>query len=554
MPDVFLSYSREDQDRARRFAEALQADGLTVWWDTELRSGEAYDQVTEQALRDARAVVVLWSTRSVGSRWVRAEATLADRNRTLVPAMIEPCERPIMFELTQTADLTAWDGDRRDPKWQAFVKDVRQFLATSPKASAATPASGGEAAPLPALKRGGRPSIAVLPFTNRSGIREDDVFAGGMVEDIVAALSLSRTAKVMASSATASYRNQAVDLRAIGRELGARYILEGNVRRVGQELRVSSQLVEAETGNILWTQKFDRPLEEMAALQEDLVMDVAGHVGAQLTRIETEKALRKPGDLTAWEAVMRSMAAYVRIGLQSAPAAVTEAEKAVAIAPDYGVGHGALALALGTLYAWSDMDPALRERVRHHLDRAIELDRDNPTVLWMVGWAYVLIGQADDSLEYTQRSVDLNPNISTGRMALAYSAYRLGMPDECIAQVEAAVRLAPRGHMLYWLYSIRSTALYQAGRTEEAMAENTRALHLNPSYPASLTMRMVIAEALGRTDDVRDTYARLRKADPEATGEIHARRLEFFTGPAPNSDAPQRFRKAWRQAEDLATA
>ena len=97
MPDVFLSYNHEDHVVARRFAEAFGAEGLEVWWDTTLRAGEAYDEVTETALREARAVVVLWSKRSVASRWVRAEATLADRNKTLVPAMIEPCERPIMF-------------------------------------------------------------------------------------------------------------------------------------------------------------------------------------------------------------------------------------------------------------------------------------------------------------------------------------------------------------------------------------------------------------------------------------------------------------------------
>ena len=97
MPDVFLSYSREDAATARRFAEAFEREGLAVWWDATLRSGEAYDEVTEKALRTAKAVVVLWSTKSVASRWVRAEATMAHRNQTLVPVMIEPCDRPIMF-------------------------------------------------------------------------------------------------------------------------------------------------------------------------------------------------------------------------------------------------------------------------------------------------------------------------------------------------------------------------------------------------------------------------------------------------------------------------
>ena len=122
--DIFLSYSRDDQQTARLFANAFEASGLRVWWDTTLRAGEAYDEVTEAALRSARAVVVLWSPRAVSSRWVRAEATIALRNKTLVPCAIEACERPIMFELTQTADLHHWAGARDDPRWLAFLGDV----------------------------------------------------------------------------------------------------------------------------------------------------------------------------------------------------------------------------------------------------------------------------------------------------------------------------------------------------------------------------------------------------------------------------------------------
>ena len=118
-PDIFLSYNREDQAKARRFAEAFTAEGFGVWWDVTLRTGEAYDEVTEAALRAAKAVVVLWSKRSVASRWVRAEATLGDRKGALVPAMIEPCERPVMFELTQTAELSHWDGAADDAAWRA---------------------------------------------------------------------------------------------------------------------------------------------------------------------------------------------------------------------------------------------------------------------------------------------------------------------------------------------------------------------------------------------------------------------------------------------------
>jgi Tol biopolymer transport system component len=126
MPDIFLSYCREDQEAARRFASGLEQEGFSVWWDQALNAGESFDQVTERTLKEARAVVVLWTRRSVQSRWVRSEATLADRYGTLVPVMLEPCDRPIMFELTHTAELAGWSGDRGDRRWQSFIAGLRR--------------------------------------------------------------------------------------------------------------------------------------------------------------------------------------------------------------------------------------------------------------------------------------------------------------------------------------------------------------------------------------------------------------------------------------------
>ncbi|MEQ1610338.1 MAG: toll/interleukin-1 receptor domain-containing protein, partial [Hyphomonadaceae bacterium] len=168
MPDIFLSYNREDQARAKVFAEAFEAAGFKVWWDVGLRTGEAYDQVTEKALREAKAVVVLWSKRSVDSRWVRAEATLADRNKTLAPCMIEPCERPIMFELTQTAELSHWQGNATDKAWTAFLSDVKRFVAreVAPAVEAPTTllAAPSVQETLKPGQSGSAPSLAVLPF------------------------------------------------------------------------------------------------------------------------------------------------------------------------------------------------------------------------------------------------------------------------------------------------------------------------------------------------------------------------------------------------------
>ncbi len=141
MPDVFISYNREDRETARLVANALEAEGFSVWWDAALRAGETYDEVTEHNLRTAGAVVVLWSKRSSNSKWVRAEATVGERSSTLVPALIEDCERPIRFELVQTADLRHWRGDRADANWRGFIQDVKTAIAKKPRAAAASAAA-----------------------------------------------------------------------------------------------------------------------------------------------------------------------------------------------------------------------------------------------------------------------------------------------------------------------------------------------------------------------------------------------------------------------------
>ena len=126
--DIFVSYSREDRGAARRFAALLEDEGFTVWWDAAIHSGESFDEVIERQLRMAKAAGVLWSPRSVASRWVRAEATLADKRHIFVPVIIEPCDLPIIFELTQSTDLSAWDGDRSADEWRRLIADIRLLV------------------------------------------------------------------------------------------------------------------------------------------------------------------------------------------------------------------------------------------------------------------------------------------------------------------------------------------------------------------------------------------------------------------------------------------
>jgi len=160
--DIFISYSREDRAVARRFATALEHEGFRVWWDAALRSGETFDEVIEEQLRAAKAVVVLWSPRSVKSRWVRAEATLADRRDKLIPAIIEPCDRPIIFELAHTIDLSHWTGDRDDPAWQGFRGDLARKMRREPVGALAADAPVAQAAEAPPPAEPDDPPLAAV--------------------------------------------------------------------------------------------------------------------------------------------------------------------------------------------------------------------------------------------------------------------------------------------------------------------------------------------------------------------------------------------------------
>jgi TolB-like protein len=436
MADIFLSYNREDHETARRFADAFAAEGLDVWWDVALRSGEAYDEVTENALKTAKAVVVVWSPRSVVSRWVRAEATLADRNKTLIPVMIEPCERPIMFELTQTADLCHWGGELDDGAWRAFAADVRRLVGRERPSEPATPtAPPSLATPAVRRDRGGAPSLAILPFSNRSGLPEDEVFAFGMVEDIIEAMSRGVEVRVVSSSAIASrIRDGVVDLPDLVRQLNVRFVLEGNVRRAGQSLRVTTQLVEAASGAVMWTERFERPLDRLASLQEDLVLEVAARLRTQSHRLDIERALLKPDDLTAWEAAWRSIVALRRVTPDALLLAITEATKAVEIAPDYGLALATLAHVKAILYhsIFPDDEAEVR-RIRALADEAIRLEPDSSLVQATAAGALCFLGFPEDALASAQRAVRLNPENQFGHYSCGVACALLDRCDEAVA-------------------------------------------------------------------------------------------------------------------------
>ncbi len=520
MPDIFLSYNREDQSRAKVFAEAFEAQGFKVWWDVGLRTGEAYDEVTETALRTAKAVVVLWSKKSVVSRWVRAEATLADRNKTLVPCMIEPCERPIMFELTQTAELSHWQGDATDRAWAAFLVDVKRFVlqedsqvpaALIPDAPSAVASKQGE--------RGAAPSLAVLPFANRSGQDEDEVFALGMVEDVIDALSQAANLRVISSSATARFLTGALpDMEAIGRQLGVRYLLEGNVRRAGADLRVTAQLVEAATGAIVWTQRFDRPLDELAALQESLVKEVAAHLDVTVLDLEMARALRKPTDLTAWECCVRALASFRVTGGTSLVQAIRESRQAISVSPDYGLAFAILAQATSLVYhLLTPDDEAAIHEIEGYINRAVALEPRNALVLSFVSGALNFIGQPETAILRANSALQINPNSGDARRALAIANTLLNRIDVALQHYEATLSAFPSASGNWGTFAWMANAHVHAGNWKAADVANSHCMALNPDASSGFCQNAIVLCHLGRQAEARALMAHARKLEPKAT-------------------------------------
>jgi TolB-like protein/Tfp pilus assembly protein PilF len=548
-PDIFLSYNREDQAVAARYAEAFAAEGLNVWWDTALRSGEAYDEVTEAALRGAKAVVVLWSPRSVVSRWVRAEATIADRCKTLVPVTIEPCERPILFELTQTADLAHWTGDAQDRAWQAFLGDVRGFVERSKAAALSVETQPSTAAGIDS----GRPSLAILPFTNRSGEASDDAFAEGMVEDLIAALSTAGDMRVVANSATRRYRDGSVDVRQIGSEFDVRYLLEGNLRRTGNELRVTAQLVEASSGSILWSQKFDRSLADLAALQEDLVLEVASYLGVQVMNKEIERALAKPGNITAWELLARSgvlSAAQTPDGIRQG---LIDVRRATELAPTYALAHAYRAIVAALSY-WQDSGSdteAMRAEARTSVEQALRLDRSDPKVLNNVAMALSLTGAWKEGLRAAERAFQLNPHLEASHQAMAMVCIYFKRTNEAIEHLDACLKLAPGAPGVHVRHLQKAGVHFIAGRYYKAVQCTEQSLAILPGFMFALKDLVIYFEKLGQREEAFEALRDLREHWPDLTLDSLAQMHKRSLLPPDVADEMQRtLAIVWQAAEE----
>src|SRR3954449_174618 len=374
MAHVFISYARSDEQLASLIADSLLEDGFEIWRDDELPAHRAYADVIEERIKGAAAVVVLWSAEAAKSQWVRAEADTARTALTLVQASLDGTVPPMPFNQIQCADLKAWDGQRTAAGWRKLAASVSELAGSPPAKTTEARVSERDV------------SICVLPFQNMSGDPEQEYFSDGISEDITTDLSKVSALEVIARNTAFTFKGQSVDVCEVARKLGITHVLEGSVRKAGGRVRINAQLIDGSSGDHVWAERYDRDLEDIFAIQDEISKAIVRALRLKLLP-EEKKAIEKHGTNNV------------------------EAYNLYLLARQYWItgNHG---------------DPRREERVMRICSRAVEIDP-----YYAQAWALLAIAQAnlrygfgykvDDGYAAAHTALSIDPSVAEAHCARA---------------------------------------------------------------------------------------------------------------------------------------
>jgi TolB-like protein len=407
-----------------------------------------------------------------------------------------------------------------------------------------TPAKEGPTLALP-----DKPSIAVLPFQNMSGDPEQEYFADGVVEEIITALSRFRSLFVIARNSSFTYKDRAVDVKQIGRDLGARYVLEGSVRKAANRVRITGQLIDTLTGMHLWADRFEGTLEDIFNLQDQVTASVVGAIAPKLEQAEIERAKRKPTErLDAYDYFLRGLASYYQLTSRKANAeALRLFTRAIELDTEFASAYAMAALCYveHKVNGWVT-NPAneLAETARL-AQRAVELGRDDALALSTagVGLAYV-VRDLDTGLALIDRALALNPNLAGAWHWGGYARLWLGEPDVAIERFARAMRLSPLDPRMSSMRSAMAYGHFFAGRYDEASSWAASALLEAPDYHHALRISAASNALAGRLEQAQKAVAQLRQLDPV----LRVSNLRDIQGPYRRPQDQPRYEEGLRQA------
>jgi TolB-like protein/Tfp pilus assembly protein PilF len=390
-----------------------------------------------------------------------------------------------------------------------------------------------------------KPSIAVLPFQNMSSDPEQEYFADGVVDDIIAGLARIQWLFVISRNSSFVYKNKPTNVRQIGQELGVRYVLEGSVRKAGNQIRIATQLIDAETGSHVWVERYDRKLEDIFALQDEISISVISAIEPSLKRAEIERVRRRrPGNLEAYDLVLRAQPFAHSHLAEEAAIAIPLLKRALEFEPDYAAAHAPLALCYHSRFSRAGLSEEDREAAVHHARAAILVGADDAAALGIAG--FVLSLDAHDhttALQVFDRALALSESNYFALCSSALALSWMGTADVAIERGNRALRLSPFDPLNYLSYNALAISYLHIDQLEQAHEVATRSVQLNPRFSVSRAFLAAALVRLGREREAKIAAKQLLSIDPN----FSIRRFSVTVNIEPSVFNP--FAEAWRLAD-----
>ena len=508
MSDIFVSYARPDEPLSARVADALNSLGYKVWRDDQLPAHRPYADVIAERLKSAKAVIVLWSVEAAKSQWVRAEADLARQTGTLLQVSLDGSLPPLPFNQIQCADLNGWSGETEAPGWRKVVQSVAD-LAGLPLANAGTQA-----------RRPGDRSICVLPFANMSGDSEQEYFSDGICEDITTDLSKVSALAVTARNSAFQFKGLSVDVCDVAAKLGVTHVLEGSVRKAGNRVRITAQLIDGKTGDHVWAERYDRDLTDIFAIQDEISKAIVEALKVKLLPQE-KKAIENRGTASVEAYNLYLMARKYWVSgnygdIRREQRTIRLCRRAVEIDPDYAQAWALIALAQVSMHFYFGMpcDDAIAAA-----DRALSID---PSIAEAHAVkARILSDQGDfeGADQGIALALKLGPDsweVNREAARVAYSRRRI---DDAVRYFEKAVSLIDSDYhswalllTFYQAQGNRDGVLRCAGMM---LSQSEKILTEDPSNGAALGIAAGGHAVLGHREQAMETIERALLIDPD---------------------------------------
>jgi adenylate cyclase len=388
-----------------------------------------------------------------------------------------------------------------------------------------------------------KPSIAVLPLDNMSGDPEQDYFSDGLTEQIISALSKVPNLFVIARNSMFTYKGKPVKVQQVAEDLGVRYVLEGSVRKAGDKVRVTAQLVDALTGYHLWSETYDRNLKDIFAIQDEITMKILTAMQVKLTHGEGARLLGKgTKNLKAYLKFLEGGDQFIRWNKEANFQAKQLFEEAIALDSDFGLAYCYLGYChfADAMYGWSKSPPKSWKRALELAQKALSLDDSQPCSYNLISKIYLFQGQHVKAIAKAEQAVELGPSSAHTVFNCGWILRCAGRPEEGIPLLEKSIRLDPTPHFV-WFDSL-GRAYFLSGRYEEAIAAYRKAVDVNPDYLDAHVGLASTYAILGRKEEARTEVAEILRIDPSFSIKKYAKLMQFQIGIEPEIEGLRKAR------------